>query len=294
MAAAAMAAVCAAAAVGASGCGATSVIDPVARAAVVSNQAAGMRMNMTMRLTSSALPTPILMTGEGVFRMPDHTGSFALAMHLPPQLVAVVGSDTLRISELLDGTTIYLRLPQALLGHSAAAGRPWLKINLTQAAGAAGVPGLSGLLTNPASTDPTQLLRYLRATGAAVTRVGTGTVDGVPSTHYRAQINLDRVPDAFPAASRDQVRQAVASLERIAHIRVLPVSVWIDGHQLVRRMQIAYRETVVGQALGVVMTLDFPQYGPQPALVFPPASQVTNVTRYATGSTRPGPFGTAP
>ncbi len=281
-----------------SGCGASAsgVIDPVARAAVVSNQAAGMRMNMTMQVTSAALPNPIVMTGEGSLRIPDHTGSFILAMHLPnlPQIVQALGSDTLQISELLDGTTVYIKLPKAMLGRSAAAGRPWLKINLAQAASAAGIPGLSALVNNPASTDPSQYLRYLRATGGAVTKVGTDTVNGVPSTHYRAQINLGRVPDAFPAAARSQVRQAVAALERIAHIQILPVNVWIDGHQLVRRMQLGFQETVVGQTLGVAIRLDIPQYGPQPALVFPPASQVTDVTRYASGSARPGPFGTAP
>ncbi len=296
--AAAVIAACAGSAVAVSGCGASAsgVIDPVARAAVVSNQAAGMRMNMTMQLTSSALPNPILMTGEGAFRIPDHTGSFVLAMHLPnlPQIVQALGSDTLQISELLDGTKVYIRLPQATLGRSAAARRPWLKIDLAQAASAAGVPGLSALVNNPTSSDPSQYLRYLRASGGAVTKVGTDTVNGVPSTHYRARINLARVPDAFPAAARDQVRQAVAALERIAHIQILPVNVWIDDHQLVRRMQISFQETVVGQSFGVAMRLGIPQYGPQPALVLPPASQVTDITHYASGASRPGPFGTAP
>jgi hypothetical protein len=73
-----------------------------------------------------------------------------------------------------------------------------------------GIPGLSSLLSNPTSSDPSQFLRYLRATSGGVTKVGTQTVDGFQTTEYRAKIALNRAPNAFPAASRAQVRQTIA------------------------------------------------------------------------------------
>ena len=77
--------------------------------------------------------------------------------------------------------------------------KPWLKVNLAQAASAAGIPGLSSLASNPASTDPSQLLQYLRAVSGTVTKVGSESVNVVQTTRYHAQIDLDRVPDALHA-----------------------------------------------------------------------------------------------
>jgi hypothetical protein len=138
-------------------------------------------------------------------------------------------------------------------------------------------------MNNPASSDPTQLLRYLQAASGNVTKVGSESVDGFQTTHYRAQIKLDRVPNAFPQASRPQVRQTISALERVAHVSVLPVDVWIDGRHLVRRERISFKETVSGQSLGVTITVDIPEYGPQPPPTLPPASQVTDLTRLAAG-----------
>lgn len=265
------------------GCGAASVVDPVARAADVSNAAPGMRLTMTAQISAGPLPAPIVMNGQGAVEIPTHTGTFSATMHLPnlPQLTHALGSSTLQVNEVFSGTTIYMKVPSALAKH--VPGKPWLKLDLSKTASAAGIPGLSTLTNNPASNDPSQFLRYLRATSGGVTKVGTATVDGFATTHYRGQIKLDRVPSTFPAASRAQARQAIAALEQVAQLKVLPFDVWIDQHQLVRRMQFAYQATVAGQSVREAFTIDFPQYGPQPAPTLPPASQVTAITASSLG-----------
>jgi hypothetical protein len=70
----------------------------------------------------------------------------------------------------------------------------------------------------------------------------------------------------------------MSALEQLAHIHTLPVNVWIDGHHLVRRMQLSFNETVAGQSLSTAMRIDIPEYGPQPAPQLPPASQVADLT----------------
>ena len=118
-----------------------------------------------------------------------------------------------------------------------------------------------------------------------MTKIGTEVVNGVPTTHYRAQISLDRVPNAFPAASRAQIRQTVAGLERIAHAHLLPVNVWVDSHHLVRRMRFAFNENISGAgSVGVVLSTDVTHYGPQTPPVLPPASQVQHVSGLANSS----------
>lgn len=266
---------------GVSGCGSSTianVVDPVAQASAISTHVSGMRMTVAMRLTASALPAPIVGTGSGAFDVVDHTGTFSLTLDLGgiPQVTALLGASKLRIDEILDGATVYVRLPPSLSRSQAFHGKPWLKINLAGAAKAAGISGFSSLLNNPASSDPSQLVRYLGASGA-VTKIGAETVDGVQTTHYRARIQLDRVPNAFPASQRAQVRQTVASLEQLAHLHAIPVDVWIDQQHLVRRMDLSFAETVSGQAVTVGLRIDIPQYGPQPAPQLPPAGEVADL-----------------
>jgi len=269
-----------------SGCGSSSVsgvVDPVARAATVSDQTSGMRVNVAMRLTASALPAPIAGSGNGTFNLASHSGSFDFTLDLGsiPQVAALLGTSKVRIDEILEGSTIYLKLPPALNRSPALHGKPWMKVNVGDAARAAGLSGFSSLLNNPAASDPTQLLRYLRATSGGVTKLGTATVDGFQTTHYRARIQLDRVPDAFPPSARAQVRQTVAALEQVTHVHSIPVDVWIDGQHLVRRENLSLDLGVAGQSVTAAIRVDIPSYGPQPAPQLPPASQVADLTGMA-------------
>jgi hypothetical protein len=157
-----------------------------------------------------------------------------------------------------------------------------VKIDLARAAGTAGIPGLGSLLSNPASSNPSQFLQYLRAASGSVTKVGAAPVNGVPTTHYRATINLDRVANALPAGSRAQARQAIAQLEHLTNLHALPVNVWVDGQHLVRRMRFSYDETIgTGQPLRSAITVEIPEYGPQPVPALPAASQVLDATNLA-------------
>src|SRR5579884_2308547 len=169
-----------------SGCGASSTIDPVARAATVSNAAPGYRATFSMRIGIPVLPTPLSATGSGRFDIRDHTGTLNLAMNLGsiPQAAQALGSSTLRLEEIVNRLTVYLKFPSAITSRTAAFhGKPWLKINVAQAEQGLGLGGLSALANNPTSSDPSQFLRYLRGSSGNVTKVGTGTVDGFQTTH---------------------------------------------------------------------------------------------------------------
>ncbi|MDQ6608140.1 MAG: hypothetical protein M3Z06_16530, partial [Actinomycetota bacterium] len=71
----ALAVLCAGSALAATGCGTStvsSIVDPVAKAASLSNSQPGYRMTFSLRMTSSALPTAITATGTGSFDTPAH------------------------------------------------------------------------------------------------------------------------------------------------------------------------------------------------------------------------------
>jgi hypothetical protein len=275
----------AAAAIALAGCGSSSSnsasSNNVVRAAYVSTAASGYQMRFSLRLSSSALPQGITGGGTGAFDVRDHSGSLGVDLNLgnSPEVVQLLGSSTFHIDEVLSGTTIYVKLPTALTSKVPSLGsKPWLKVDLAKLASSAGVPGLSSLVNNPASSDPSQFLQYLRAAGT-VTKQGTAVVNGVQTTQYAAEISLDRVAATVPSASRASAQQAVAGIEKLTHLHQIPVVVWVDSHSLIRRMRVTLNETVAtGQSTNTQITVDFLKYGPQPKPAVPPASQVTDAS----------------
>jgi hypothetical protein len=264
-------------AVAASGCGAADTIDPVAKAASISTTTPGFQMRFVVRFGSPQLPTALTATGTGSIDARDRTGSVLFVMNAgnDPDLKKAFGGSTLRFQELVNGTTVYLKLPAAIAaklpGH-----RPWMKVDLAKASG---IPGFSSLANNPVSSDPSQFLSYLRAASGNVSKQGTEVVNGIQTTHYHATISLDRVPNALPAASRKGAKQAVSSIEQLTGLKQLPVDAWIDGNNLIRRMRLSFAESVAPSVkLNLAMTMDFLKYGPQPAPTFPSADQVTDAS----------------
>ena len=153
----------------------------------------------------------------------------------------------------------------------------WLKINHDAYQQAIGAGGLS-----PTSSDPSQLLRFLAATGT-VTTVGTPVIDGVPTTHYHAVTDLARYAATVPASERQAAATSIATLERELGSTTLPIDAWIDGQHRVRRIAFAIGGicTTSGPADESV-TLDLFDYGPQAAPAVPPSA--LDVTSQAAAS----------
>ncbi|MGZ4184014.1 MAG: hypothetical protein ACXVUE_19650 [Solirubrobacteraceae bacterium] len=276
---AAVAAVVAAAsvAVTASGCGAANTLDPVAKAASVSTTTPGFQMRFQLQFGSPQLPTALTATGVGSINARARTGSVVFVMNAgnDAQLKKAFGGSTLRFQELVNGTTVYVKLPPAI-ASKLPGGRPWMKVDLAKASG---IPGFSSLANNPVSSDPSQFLSYLRATSGNVSKQGTQVVNGIQTTHYHAKISLDKVPDALPAASRKGAKQAVSSIEQLTGLKQLPVDAWIDSSNLIRRMRLAFAESPAPSVkLNIAMTMDFLKYGPQSSPNFPSADQVTDAS----------------
>jgi hypothetical protein len=265
------------AALAAGGCGAANTIDPVAKAASISTTTPGFQMRFQLRFGSPQLPTALRATGTGSINARERTGSVVFVMNAgnDPDLKKALGGSMLRLEELVNGTTVYVKLPPAI-ARKLPGGRPWMKVDLAKASG---IPGFSSLANNPVSTDPSQFLSYLRAASGNVSKQGSEVVNGIQTTHYHATIILDKVPDALPPASRKGAKQAVSSIEQLTGLRQLPVDAWIDRNNLIRRMRLTFAESLAPSVkLNIAMTMDFLKYGPQPSPNFPSADQVTDAS----------------
>jgi hypothetical protein len=268
-----------------SGCGATHAIggavDPVAQAATVTGHAPGYRMSATIDATGATGTVHGTMTG--VFDTAHHTGAFT-------QHESVAGQN-ITIAERLSGTTVYMRLPNQQALARLTGGKPWIKLDFSRALGAFGLGGLPTQSTNPA-----QFIDYLRTVGAKTTRIGTATVNGAQTTHYHAVINLDNYPKLFPPARRAAAAKGVTTLETAIGSHTMPMDVWIDSHNLLRRMSFAFGECVQSQHLTMAMTMNLSDYGQQSVPSPPPASQAYDLTPFVLQSLKtfkPGSCGPA-
>ena len=190
-----------------------------------------------MQMTSSALGTPITGDGSGTVDLRDHTSSMSLVMNLgnDPQVIQALGSSTMRIEMIKDGAVVYVKLPSALTAQLPMFGKQWIKIDLGKLAG---LPGLSSLGSNATASDPSQILQWLKPVSDSVLTEGQERVGGVQTTHYQAQLSLDRLADGLPAADRGAVQKALSVYEQAAQTHTFPVDVWVDAHQLVRRVSV--------------------------------------------------------
>jgi hypothetical protein len=162
------------------------------------------------------------------------------------------------LDEVLNGTTIYLQSP--LLTSNLPKGKTWLKLDLQKAA-PKGID-LSALTTQ----SPPKLLSQLQAVGN-VTKVGDETINGSATTHYRAQLDVAKLPK-------------VAAL---AHATYGPLDIWIgkdDGY--VRRLHMAYTiKAANASAQSIVLTVDFSDFGKSVSVSVPPASAAVDGTGQA-------------
>jgi hypothetical protein len=277
-----------------SGCGASATLDPIARAAEVTSHQEGARISLTMRFSSSTLPGGFAITAGGYVDERHHSGEMSMDLSGIPGASALPGGGAGTVQMIFQYPVIYMNMP--FLAGRLPGGKTWMKLDLTKAAQTAGID--ISQLSSLNQTDPTQFLDYLRASSGDVARVGGESLGGVPTTHYRATLQLSRILDRLPAS---QQAQAKTALEKLGDGGALPVDVWVDAQGRLRRMQLSIGASVpAGTAGGVagaaasvsgMITIDFTSYGPVPAIVPPPSDQVFDASAMAAAGIGSGSSG---
>lgn len=163
--------------------------------------------------------------------------------------------------------------------------KPWVEINLNRVDEAK----LGRSFTQLASTEndnPTQLLANLSQVSNSVTKVGTASVRGVPTTEYRAEVDLNKVAARDKAKEGAKAAQVVKQQEQALGKHTLPVEVWIDSHKRVRQLQlqVPIPAASAGASNGsgsATIRMDFTAYGRPVSISAPPQRQVANITSLA-------------
>lgn len=209
-------------------------------------------------------------TGDGEADISTH--DFAIDVNSP-------SGGAVRVLQL--GPLTYTRVPPAqqsqIPGH-----KPWVSINLNQVTEAKLGKSFSQLESTE-NDSPNNLLANLGQVSSRVTKVGTATVNGVATTEYLAEVDLDKVAAKQKAKLGAKAAEQVQQQEQALGTRTLPVRVWIDSHSLIRRLieQVPIPAASAGATNGsgtATLTMNFLSYGVPLSLSPPPKAQVADIT----------------
>ena len=182
-------------------------------------------------------------------------------------------ADAVKQRIIFDGLIVYMR--SALFDQSLPAGKRWLKFDIKAIGKQAGFD--AGVLLNQGgSQDPTQVLAYLKAASGDVTRVGSETVRGVATTHYKATIDFRKVPDSAPADQRAAVRRSIEQLIELSGASTAPIEVWIGKDGLARRIVTTSTTGTEAQRIKLRQRVELYDFGTKVDVAIPPASAVTD------------------
>jgi hypothetical protein len=236
-------------------------VDPVAAAATKSQDAGGAKVALTVGVDSSQGSFSVSANGVVGKGQADITANLSQAGG---------GSIELRYLQESGDPVVYVNAP--MLTTFIPGGKPWVRLDLEQAAKSAGVD-LNQVLSQ-AAQNPADVLALLQSVGSVQT-VGTETIDGVQTTHYKATVDLAKAADQVGEPAKTMVQHLIEQ----GGPSSIPVDVWIGDDGLVRKATVD--ETVSspgGDSATVHLTLGLSDYGTVANVTAPPSSDTLDVT----------------
>ena len=145
-----------------------------------------------------------------------------------------------------------------------------MQVDLTKAAALRGVD-LGEIQSFAKGSDPRETLDYLRSISGELTRIGTEDVRGVPTAHYFAAVDWQK---ALARAAKESGQQGfLAQLQSMpTALASIPVDVWVDADNLVRRMKMSFVFASPGQSqqAKAAMEMELFDYGKPVTVEAPP------------------------
>jgi hypothetical protein len=216
------------------------------------------------KATSYAADVTVQTTGTGA-----STVSGTLKQQTEPTPLAVADFSTFKVAgqtipggleEIINSSGLYLKM--ATLAKET--GKPWVEFPASELSQSAGT-SFSQLIQN-GSNDPL-LQAQMLASSTNVKKVGTATVNGVPTTEYTGTYPISAGLAKLPAANRSKI---ASQLQQMG-LTTEQFTVWLDGQQQVRKVVTAAKGTSESIASTILVT----SINQPVTAAIPPASQVT-------------------
>jgi hypothetical protein len=167
-----------------------------------------------------------------------------------PLAVADFGSVTVQgqkvpggMEEIINSSGVYLKMAQL----AQRTGKPWVEIPASSMSKLSG-GSFSQLLQN-GSSDPLTQTQML-SSSPNVKKVGTATINGVPTTEYTGTYPISAGLAKLPAATRSTIAAQLKTLG----LTTEHFTVWLDDQQQVRKIVTTEKGTSVQVATTIVVT----------------------------------------
>lgn len=262
------------------GTGSAVALDPVAAAATKTQNAGAAHMHFAVAVNSPQLgDKTIKLDGTGAI---DGTSSeltiplSSLLSGLPTGIAPNISTSQLTHATLKEIAVeqngdylVYLNLGS--LASQLPGGKQWIELDLSKLGKSAGFD-LSKLMSG-SQFQPGDLLSMLKSEGATVHKVGSATIDGTATTHYRVSVDMAKALKQNGLSSNPELAAAAAKMKNASE------NVWIGKDGLLRRVQVAY-----GLAkTHVAMTMNLSDYGAHVTIAAPPSNSVYDATQLVQG-----------
>jgi hypothetical protein len=161
------------------------------------------------------------------------------------------------------GGKVWMSFPLLALATNTVSTKPWILLDAAKLGLDAGdVAASQGI-------DPTQGLDMMAGLAAGAKPVGGEIIGGVSTTKFNATLTSEALTKNLPAAQAADVKKLMGASQS------LPVSVWVDEQNRVRRLDVTF--TVAEATTKAVSTASytFSKFNEPVSIVPPAASQVS-------------------
>jgi hypothetical protein len=236
--------------------------NPIAQAAVRTQQAPGARTSFHATIEGQSLPHPIEMSGRGLFNGTTNHSQLTMAVPIP-------SGRRVEMEGVGSGSHFYYR--SDLLKSALPGGDEWMGLDMSL--------GSSSETGAVAGASPSEQLAMLRAVSDNVEKLGEKKIRGVETTGYRSSLDHERYAEylrdkgsAKAAEEYEQVVKAVPS--------TIEIETWVDAKRLVRQMILRARshDPSTGEETSTKMTVNFYDYGISPEIQLPNPDTVYDAT----------------
>lgn len=188
-------------------------------------------MDLAIEIGGGPGRAPFMMNATGAFDSAKK--SMSMKMTVPGFAAAV--------EVVADSKFVYMRLPAG--SAKLPAGKEWVKLPATgNLASSANLDSMAG---------PSSYFDFLASAGGEVTTVGTDTLDGVSTTHYRTKLTMAKLlADADPDTRKKleaQFDETGVSADELGAL-VYDVDVWLGADGLARQLHMSFDIESLGAA----------------------------------------------
>ena len=225
---------------------------------------------MAMQMTMSTPQGEVTMDADGAYDFTNRKGEMSMTMELP-EGAGDMGPQT--IDMVFEELVIYMKYP--MMTQFAPGSKPWIRMDLEAIGRESGMD--FGSMMQSGTSDPSQMLDWLRGVSGDVQVVGEEEVRGAPATHYTGTIDFNKVADQAPAVVRDRLKASIATMTEAIGTSTVPFDVWIDEQGRAVRMQQSFDfKGGATDGASMAMTVDIFDFGTEVDIQIPPASQTTD------------------